>query len=128
VEFLFLLGRILYAMIFIMSGFGHLTRTKAMAEYAKSKGVPAPGLATVGTGILILLGGLSILLGYQPQVGAVLLIIFLVPTSLMMHNFWAVKDQMQKQLEMVNFLKNIAMTGAALLFLNISQWPLSLGQ
>jgi uncharacterized membrane protein YphA (DoxX/SURF4 family) len=67
-----------------------------MASYAQSKGLPAPKAGVAASGVLLLLGGLSLLLGYHPTVGAILLVVFLLATSFTMHNFWAVKDPQQK--------------------------------
>lgn len=103
-------------------------RYQMMTGYAASKGVPSPKLAVVATGVLLLLGGLSILLGYQPTIGVLLIVIFLVPVAFMMHKFWAVQDPQMKTAEMVNFMKNIALAASALMFLAIPQpWPFSLG-
>ncbi len=126
-DILFLMGRILYSLIFLVSGIGHFIRLEQMAPYAQAKGVPAPKLAVAGTGVLLLLGGLSVLLGFYPTVGLILLIAFLVPTTLMMHRFWDIDDPMQRQMEMVNFNKNLALLGAALMLLLLERWPLSLG-
>ena len=97
-----------------------------MAGYAKSKGVPMPEITIPLTGLLLLLGGLSLLLGIYPYIGVALIIIFLVPVTFMMHNFWAVPQE-QKMADMVHFLKNIALIGSALMFLAISEpWAFSL--
>jgi putative oxidoreductase len=112
---LFLLGRILFAALFILSGVNHLTKVAALSQYAASKKVPAPRAAVVLSGLVILAGGLSILLGYAPRIGALLLVLFLVPTSFAMHNFWTVADPMQRQVEVAMFLKNLALTGGALM-------------
>jgi uncharacterized membrane protein YphA (DoxX/SURF4 family) len=114
-DVLFLLGRILFAALFILSGVNHLTKVAALSQYAASKKVPAPRAAVVLSGLVLLAGGLSILLGYEPRLGALLLVLFLVPTSFAMHNFWAVADPMQRQVEMAMFLKNLALTGGALM-------------
>lgn len=125
-DVLFLIGRILYALIFLMSGLNHFMKLEPMAQYAQSKGVPSPQVAVIGSGVLLLLGGLSVLLGFYPAVGLILLVVFLVPTTLLMHNFWTVEDPMQRQMEMVNFLKNLALLGAALMLLTVKGWPFSL--
>jgi uncharacterized membrane protein YphA (DoxX/SURF4 family) len=125
-DLLFLIGRVLYSLIFLMSGLNHFMQWEQMAQYAQSKGVPSPKLAVAGSGVLLLLGGLSVLLGFYPTIGLILLIVFLVPTTLLMHNFWAVEDPIQRQMEMVNFLKNLALLGAALGLLTVEEWPLSL--
>jgi len=128
-EYLFLIGRILYALVFLMSGINHLRNSGAMAGYAASKGVPAPRLAILGTGVLMLLGGLSIALGVQPTWGIALVTVFLIPTTVMMHNFWVDTDPMARLNNLINFQKNVAMVGAAWTMLMIPQpWALSLGQ
>ena len=78
------------------------------------------------SGILAIVGGLSVLLGFHGKVGAWLLVLFLVPVTLTMHNFWAVKDPMMQQIQMAMFLKNISMLGSALFFAQIGTGPLSL--
>jgi len=126
-EYLFLIGRILYALVFLMSGINHLRNSGAMAGYAASKGVPAPRLAILGTGVLMLLGGLSIALGVRPTWGIVLITVFLIPTTVMMHNFWVDTDPMARLNNLINFQKNVAMVGAAWMMLMIPQpWVLSL--
>lgn len=126
-EILLLVGRILFGGFFIMSGINHFTNVKMMAGYSASKNVPAPALAVIGTGVLLVAGGLSVLLGVLPIVGLLLLILFLIPTSVLMHNFWTIQDPMQRAAEQVNFLKNLALAGAALaLMYGAASWPLSL--
>ncbi len=126
-EILFLIGKIIYGGFFIFTGLNHFIGLKQMAEYAGLKGVPAPAVMVIVSGIMLLLGGLSILLGFYPVAGIILLAVFLIPTSFKMHNFWAVEDQQMKQVEMVMFLKNMALLGALLMFLAIPQpWPFSI--
>jgi putative oxidoreductase len=119
-----LAGRILFSAIFIMSGFLHFSSQEI--AYAAQAGVPKAGLLVPASGILALAGGLSILLGYRAKIGAWLLVLFLVPVTLMMHNFWAVKDPMMAQIQMAMFLKNVAMLGGALLISQFGAGPLSL--
>lgn len=112
---LLLIGRVLFVPIYIMSGLGfHLGQMKAGVGYAQSKGVPAANVLVPLSGIQIVIGGLLILFGVWPDLGALLLAIFLVPTALLMHNFWAVEDPMARAGEMSQFQKNIALAGAAL--------------
>ena len=108
-----------------MNGYNHLSKMKMMAEYAKFKGVPMPNVAVPLSGLFLLVGGLSLLLGVYPVIGITLLIIFLVPTTLMMHQFWKAPPE-QKMGEMVNFMKNIALIGYTLALLAIPlPWPFS---
>ena len=124
---LFLLGRILYGGFFLLSGIGHLRNVERMASYAQSRGVPSPKLAVLGSGILIILGGLSILLGFYPDWGVLLISLFLIPTTLLMHSFWSDTDPNARQGNLTNFKKNVALLGAAWMFLLIPQpWPWSL--
>lgn len=109
-------GRILFSVFFVMSGASHLLRGKTMTGYVQSKGVPAAGLAIVVTGVMLLAGGLSILLRYHSTLGAALLVAFLVPTALLMHNYWVESDPMMKANQMSHFWKNITLSGAAILY------------
>jgi len=125
----FLVGRVIAGCFFLMNGFNHFAQLNMMTGYAKSKGIPAPALAVGGSGVLLFLGGLSLLLGYHPTVGAALLVIFLLGASFGIHNFWTVQDQQAKQGEMINFLKNMAILGLVLMTLAIPQpWLMSLGR
>jgi putative oxidoreductase len=125
----FLIGRIIAGGFFLFNSFHHFTRVKMMAGYAKSKGTPAPEAAIFGTGILLLLGGFSVLLGYRTVIGIAFLVIFLLGVSFKMHNFWAVPDPQMKMFEQVNFLKNMGLLGLLLMLLAIPQpWPMSFGR
>ena len=128
--FLFLLARILFSIIFIMSGIGHMTRTSQMGEYAKSKNVPAPKFFVFVSGVMIFLGGVSVLLGLWVTVGAWLLIIFLVPTAFIMHNFWSVEDPMARRNDQIHFVKDLALAGGAFMiwyvYIMIPNLPLSI--
>ncbi|CAA9427954.1 MAG: hypothetical protein AVDCRST_MAG01-01-2720 [uncultured Rubrobacteraceae bacterium] len=127
-ELLLLIGRILFGVFFIMSGINHFTNAGMMSGYAKSKNVPGAYLAVVGTGVMLVLGGLSVLLGLFPVVGLVLIVVFLLPTSVIIHNFWTVEDPQARAAEQINFLKNLALAGAALaLVYGAADWPLTLG-
>lgn len=123
-RYIVLLGRVFYAAIFIMSAFAHFTQQTI--SYASSQGVPLANLAVPFSGILALIGGLSILLGYKAEIGAWLLVLFLVPVTLTMHNFWAVTDPMMAGMQQIMFMKNLSMTGAALLIANFGSGPLSI--
>lgn len=117
-------GRLFYVTIFLMSGLTHFT-AKPVA-YAAAAGVPFPSLAVPASGVLALAGALSVLLGYHARIGAWLLVLFLVPVTLMMHNFWAIKDPMMAQMQMAMFMKNVSMLGGALLISQFGAGPWSL--
>ena len=125
---LFLIGRIIVGGYFLMAAFNHFTNTGMMAGYAQSKGTPAPKLAVMGTGVLLLLGGACFLLGFHPPIDTMLLVIFLLGVTFRIHAFWLVSDPMARMNEQVHFGKNIAMIGFLLMTLMIYRpWPLSLG-
>ncbi len=114
-DFLLVIGRVLFALIFINSGIAHLTKLNDMTGYAQFKKVPAAKLAVIVTGLMLIIGGLYIVFGVYADLGALLLAIFLVPTAFMMHNFWTIQDPQAKQGEMINFFKNLSLAGAALI-------------
>ena len=123
---LLLVGRLLYSLMFIMYGVNHFIKLDMMAQYTGAMGVPAPKLAVVLTGVMILAGGLSVLLGYKAKLGAAIIFLFLVPTSVMMHAFWTIEDPMQAMPEMAQFFKNLSMAGAALMITYFGSGPKSL--
>ena len=123
-KYLVLLGRIFYSAIFAMSAPGHFEA--ATIAYAAGKGVPFPSLLVPASGVIALLGALSIILGYKTRYGCWLLVLFLVPVTLAMHNFWAIADPMAARIQQIMFMKNVSMLGAALLIAYFGAGPLSL--
>ncbi len=128
-----LIGRVIFSFFFIYSGFNHLTKLSLYSQFAGSAGVPAPTVAAALTGLMLLGGGFSILLGVQPKWGAVLLLVFLVPTAFIVHRFWGIADPMVAGNQAANFWKNVTLAGAALMIygfcvLNPMRWPYSLGR
>lgn len=112
---LFLVGRILFSAMFILSGFNHLKNVGPMAQYAASSKVPAPRASVVISGLMILAGGLSILLGVAVRAGTILLVLFLLPAAFMIHRFWGLPDPVAAQNQQAHFMKNLVMAGAALM-------------
>jgi len=124
---LFWIGRILFAALFIMSGLNHFMQAEGMAQYAESKGLPAARFMVLLSGAVILAGGLSVLLWQYVVYGAGLLFVFLLVSAFTMHDFWAVEDEQQKQNEMTQFMKNLSLSGAALILYVLAQNPGVLG-
>ena len=118
------LGRLLYSAIFLMTVFGHFSA--GYIGYAAQAGVPAPGLLVPLSGVIAILGGLSITLGYKAKIGGWLIVLFLVPVTFKMHAFWAVPDPMMHGIQLALFWKNISMLGAALLITHFGAGPVSL--
>ncbi|MDH3497477.1 MAG: DoxX family protein, partial [Gemmatimonadota bacterium] len=78
---------------------------------------------TVGTGLMILVGGVTVLLGWHRFIGAGLLVLFLVSTAFLMHPFWKEQDPTARMNEMAHFQKDLAPAGAALLLAYYAGWP-----
>lgn len=116
-DILLLVGRLLFAYIFLHGAYGHFKNFAMITGVTKSKGVPFPRLAVIATSLMIIVGGLSVLFGYHGKIGAMLLVGFLVPTAFIMHNFWTLKDPMARAMDQVHFLKDIALAGAALILM-----------
>jgi len=124
---LHVLGRAIFGGFFVYNGINHLRNTDAMAQYAAAKGVPAAEQAVQGTGLLMLAGGLSVVAGVKPRTGLAMLIGFLVPVSLQIHRFWEEEQAERRQNEMIHFMKNMALVGAALAMMKIEEpWPASI--
>ena len=126
-DIVLLVGRILFGGFFIMSGLNHFQNVGMMSGYAGSKNVPFPRLAVIGSGVMLVAGGASVLLGIVPVVGLIVLVLFLLSTLATMHDFWNLKEPQQRAAEQVNFLKNVALIGASLaLVYGASDWALAL--
>ncbi|MEU3776779.1 DoxX family protein [Streptomyces sp. NPDC032472] len=111
-DVLVLIGRILFALLFAVSAVGHPTKT--MAGYAASRGVPMATAATLGSGFVMLVGAISVGVGLWADIGALALGAFCFSAALLMHGFWAEKEPQARQMEQVNFFKDTALGGAAL--------------
>ena len=108
-----LAGRILIAVIFLISGFFKVGGYAQIVAYATAVHLPAPGVAIAAAAAVELAGGLAILVGFKTRFAAWLLFLYLIPVTYVFHNFWAVQGQ-EQQMQMVNFLKNVAIMGAML--------------
>lgn len=115
-----LIGRILFALVFVSSGLSHLAKVEAMAGYAKFKKVPAAKLSVLVSGVLLAAGGVSIILGVYADLGALIIAILMIVMALKMHDFWTQTDAQAKQTEMISFSKNISMAGGALFIFAIT--------
>jgi uncharacterized membrane protein YphA (DoxX/SURF4 family) len=114
-EIALIVGRVLFALLFISSGINHFTKNAAMTGYAQYKKVPMAKAAVYLSGLMILLGGLYIALGFYADLGALLIAIFLIPTAFLMHAFWKESDATAMLTEMIGFFKDLSLAGAALI-------------
>lgn len=125
----FLVGRIIVGVYYSMAGIEHFTELQGMAQYAASKGVPLPELAVLFTGVLLLVGGLSVLTGLFPIVGIGSLVVFFLPVTIIMHDFWNIQDPQMKMIQTIQFMKNMGLMGSAMIFLAIPEpWKFSLSK
>jgi uncharacterized membrane protein YphA (DoxX/SURF4 family) len=114
-DVVFLVGRILFVLAFLFSGSTiHLLKATQGIEYARMYRVPAPQILVPLSGLMAVVGGLSVALGIWGDVGALVLIAFLVPVAFYMHAFWKETDPQQQANQMAHFLKNLSMAGGAL--------------
>ena len=114
-DIVLLVGRILFALIFINSGIAHFTKNAAMTGYAQYKKVPLAKLSVYVTGVMILLGGVYIALGFFADLGALLLAAFLIPAAVIFDAFWKETDATAKQTATIGFFKNLSLAGASLI-------------
>jgi putative oxidoreductase len=108
-----LVGRILIALIFILSGFGKITGFAATAAYMTSKGMPSAEVLLVPAILIELGGGLLLVVGYKARWAALAIFLFIIPTTLIFHAFWAVEPA-QVRMQMIQFQKNLAIMGGML--------------
>lgn len=122
-----LVGRIIVGIFYLYNGINHFIKFGAMTEYAEFKGVPLAEVGVAVSGLFLIVAAFTIILGIFPEIGVAALVLFFLPVTFMMHNFWAAPQE-QYMAEIVNFSKNMALMGSALMFLGIKKpWAFSLG-
>jgi putative oxidoreductase len=127
-----LIGRIVFAIIFLDYGLTHLRQRAATVGYAKSFGAPAPEITVPLSGVMMIVGGLLVGLGFWGDLGALLIILFLIPAAFFGHAFWRETDQMMRAGQRAHFFKNVALIGAAVFMFGVfvdagDDLPLTLG-
>jgi len=120
-----LAGRILLSLMFIISGWGKITGFAGTAGYMASKGMPFPELLLSVAIAIELGGGLMLLFGWKARLAALAIFLFIIPATLVFHNFWAV-DPAQAQGQMIHFMKNLTIMGGMLYVMAFGAGPLSL--
>ncbi|MFN2587034.1 MAG: DoxX family protein [Actinomycetota bacterium] len=115
-DVLALAARILFVLIFLSSGlFGHLGSGRPMLTgFAAARKIPSPGFLVPFSGLWIVAGSLSVVLGIYGDVGALMLALFVTATALFMHPFWKEGDEQSKMQEQVQFNKDLALAGGGL--------------
>jgi putative oxidoreductase len=117
-DVVFLIGRILFGVLFVYSGFGHFAAGEAMQGYARQAGAPAPAITVPLTGAVIIVAGLGVILGVFADLAALLIAGFLFLTAIIIHAFWKAQDPQTRQMEQIQFSKDLALAGAALVIFN----------
>ncbi len=120
-DVVFLIGRILFSLVFVGSGVGHLTQSEGSAEYAGYKGVPSPKNAVLLSGVLMLAGGAAVILGIWMDLAAFGLAALVAIMAFAMHRFWEESDPQTRQVEMAQFMKNIALAGGSLVIAAVAE-------
>jgi putative oxidoreductase len=123
-RYLFPVARILFALIFILAAPRHFTEEGA--RHAAELGTPLAHLLVPISGVMALLGGLSVAAGYKARWGAWLLVAFLVPVTFFMHAFWRLQDAPTIHVQQAMFAKNLSILGAALLITQFGAGPVSI--
>ncbi len=120
-----LVGRILLAFIFVFGGIGKVGNWSTYKGMMAAKGIPWVSAALAVTIIIEIVGGLSLFAGYKARFWSFIMFLYLIPVSLVMHNFWAYAG-MERTDQMVHFLKNLSIMGGLLMVTAFGAGRLSL--
>jgi uncharacterized membrane protein YphA (DoxX/SURF4 family) len=125
VDVVFIIGRLIFGGYWVLSGLNHFTNMKMMADFTRQRGVPFPvELSVAVTGLMMLLGGLTIILGVYTYIGMALIILFLLSAMIFIHKFWEMSDPMARMMEMILFMGNVAYIGVLLMLYTLGDtWP-----
>lgn len=126
-SFLPLVGRILLSLLFIWSGFGKWNHFAGTAGYMAQHGLPFVHVLLVITIIIELGGGLLIFFGLYSRWIALLMFLFIIPVTLVFHNFWAA-DAAHYQMQLINFMKNVSIMGGMLMLAANGPGPISINR
>ena len=117
-------GRVLLALIFVISGYGKLVGFDGTVGYIASKGLPLPQLAAAAAIAIELVGGVLLVIGWQTRWAATAIFLFMIPTTLIFHAFWAAPAA-NLQMETIQFMKNLCIMGGMLYVMAFGAGPLS---
>jgi uncharacterized membrane protein YphA (DoxX/SURF4 family) len=124
----FIIGRLIFGGYWVLSGLNHFINMKILADLVRQKGVPFPvELSVAVTGLMMLLGGLTIILGVYTYIGMALIILFLLSAMIFVHRFWEISDPMARRTEMILFMGNVAYIGVLLMLYTLGDtWPFNI--
>ncbi|HBJ33441.1 MAG TPA: DoxX family protein [Planctomycetaceae bacterium] len=121
-----IVGRVMIATIFLLSAVGNkIPNFSQTVDYMSASGVPLPSLSLVAAIVFLVVGSVSIVLGYYARIGASLLLVFLILATYFFHNFWSYEGQ-EQQMQMIQFMKNLSMMGTMFFIMAVGSGPLSL--
>ncbi len=127
-DVLLIIGRVLFSLIFLGSGVaGHLLQADGTAGYAQMRGIPAAKALTQISGVLIVAGGIGVIFGIWIDLAALGLAVYVLIAAFWIHHFWTDEDQMTQQIEMTNFMKNLALAGAGIIIFTVAASGADLG-
>lgn len=113
-----LIGRLVFAYYFgVVAGIGHFKKDQMMKGYAQQAGFPVPAVAGWVAGLWLMVGAASVGLGIWPDLGSLMIGVFVIPATLFFHRFWSFEDEGQKTFQKTAFYRNLVIFGASLVFL-----------
>jgi putative oxidoreductase len=118
-------GRVLLALIFVTSGFSKLTGIAGTAGYIASVGLPAASALAVGAGVLEVVAGLLLVVGFQARWAALALGVFTLLASVLFHAYWSAPAD-QQFMQQLMFMKNLAIAGGMFIVAAVGAGPFSL--
>lgn len=119
-----LVGRILLSLIFLISGFGKIGGFAGTAGYMASKGLPMAEVLLAITIVIEIGASLMIISGFKARLGATALFLWMIPVTLVFHNFWAMPAA-EQQIQQIMFMKNLGLMGGMLLIMAFGSGPMS---
>ncbi|EMA27051.1 DoxX family protein [Haloarcula japonica] len=111
-----LVGRVLLGFLFLYNGYNHFAGYEGRVGYAQYKGMPAPSLSVISSGVLLVLASIGIIAGIYPVISAGALAVFLIVATPLFHDFWSFEGE-DRQNELNHFLKNVGLLGGTLVLL-----------
>ena len=124
-KILAILGRLLLSAIFISSGYHKITEWDQTGDFMAAKGLPLVPVLLGGAIFFEIVGGLSVVVGFKARIGAAMLIVFLIPTTVIFHDFWSYED-FQQQEQLIHFMKNFAILGGLIQIAAVGPGPWSI--
>lgn len=120
-------ARVMLSLVFLMSAVGNkIPNFSNVANYMGSEGVPAPQVLLAGAIVFLIAGSISVIIGFKARFGGALLLVFLLLATYFFHDFWTFEDAAERQQQMIQFMKNLALMGAMLFIVANGAGPCSM--